>query len=337
VDQFQARYDKGAFHAANLYRSFFRQPNIDIHSLKAFQRSARLADRVRADLDTVLPEVEKLITAENVIKAVLRLSDGHRVEMVIIPMANHTTVCVSCQVGCAMGCRICQTGQIGLRRNLSAAEIVSQVYLAKVSMALNVRNVVFMGMGEPLDNFDAVAQAIEVISDQRGLNLAKGRITLSTCGLVDGIRRLAKLNWPDLKLAISLNAPNDLLRDQLMPINRRYPLSALKAALQDYPLGRANALFFEYVLIKGINDAEPHAEELAAFLDGLPAKTNLIPYNPRPGSAFEAPSAEEVFDFQQKLVAQKIFVRLRASKGAGIMAACGQLGAGTDPSLLYNG
>jgi 23S rRNA (adenine2503-C2)-methyltransferase len=281
--------------------------------------------------------VEKSITADDVIKALLRLSDGHRVEMVIISMANHTTVCVSCQVGCAMGCRICQTGQIGLRRNLSAAEIVSQVYLAKVSMALNVRNVVFMGMGEPLDNFDAVAQAIEVISDQRGLNLAKGHITLSTSGLVDGIRRLADMNWPDLKLAISLNAPNDSLRDQLMPINRRYPLSALKAALQSYPLGRANALFFEYVLIKGINDAAPHAEALAAFLDGLPAKVNLIPYNPRPGSAFEAPSAEEVFGFQQKLVAQKIFVRLRASKGAGIMAACGQLGAGTDPSLLYNG
>lgn len=326
VDFFRERYDKGAFHAAALYRSFYRDHDTDVGRLPAFQQAPRLAGLVRRDLETALPRVEETLQDEKVFKSVLRLSDGLKIEMVIIPMANHTTVCVSSQVGCAMACRFCRTGQMGLRRDLNAGEIVSQVYLARHHLGFDVRNVVFMGMGEPLDNVDAVTQAIAVLSDQRGLDIARRHITLSTCGHVDGIRRLAALNWPDLKLAVSLNAPNDSLRDTLMPINRRYPLKRLKSALAVFPLARANALFMEYVLIKGVNDHEAHAEQLAAFLDGLPAKLNLIPYNPCRDASFQAPSAEDISRFHQQLIHRKLFVRLRSSKGAAILAACGQLG-----------
>jgi 23S rRNA (adenine2503-C2)-methyltransferase len=193
-------------------------------------------------------------------------------------------------------------------------------------MGVAVRNVVFMGMGEPLDNFDNVVQAIDVISDQRGLNIARRHITLSTVGLSGGIRRLADLGWPQLKLAVSLNASNDELRNWLMPINRRYPMDNLKTALGQYPLARGNAIFMEYVLIKGVNDHPRLAAELAAFFQDLPVKLNLIAYNPSDGSPLEAPSEEDLLRFRQALIDQHIFVRQRSSKGAGIRAACGQLG-----------
>jgi 23S rRNA (adenine2503-C2)-methyltransferase len=328
VSVFKERYHKGGFHAAALYRAFYGGPRPDLMTLPPFQASPELARRVHLDLlKSDLPWVVKTVEDENVFKSVVRLSDGLQVEMVVIPMANHTTVCVSCQAGCAMGCRFCQTGRWGLRRNLTAAEIVSQIYLAKVHMGLNVRNVVFMGMGEPLDNFDEVVQAIQVISDQRGLNIAKRHITVSTCGLVDGIKRLGGLNWPDLKLAISLNAANDRLRTTLMPINSRYPLGALKSALQGYPLAKTGAIFIEYVLIRGMNDSDRDVAQISDFLIDLPAKLNLIPYNSLQGVSFEPPSPEEVSRFRQKLIDKHIFVRLRRSKGASISAACGQLGA----------
>jgi 23S rRNA (adenine2503-C2)-methyltransferase len=261
-----------------------------------------------------------------VVKLVFGLDDGFRIETVVIPMANHATVCISCQVGCRMGCRFCHTGRMGWRRNLRPEEIVAQVYAVKVHMGVSVRNVVFMGMGEPLDNFDNVMQAIEVMADQRGLDIAKRHITLSTVGLPQGIEQLSTLNWPQLNLAVSVNAPDDFLRSQLMPINRQYPLDELKKALRQYPLARGNAIFIEYVLIKGINDQLRHADELSAFFQGLRIKLNLIPYNPSDQFPYEAPTAEDIQRFQQALIDQRIFVRLRNSKGAGIRAACGQLG-----------
>jgi 23S rRNA (adenine2503-C2)-methyltransferase len=215
---------------------------------------------------------------------------------------------------------------------MSSAEIVAQAYLARVHMGLNLRNLVFMGMGEPLDNLDAVAQAVEVLSDQRGMDIAMRHMTISTCGLVPGIRRLAEMNRPTLKLAVSLNAPNDRLRNALMPVNRRYPLSELKSALAAYPLARGNAILVEYVLIKNVNDGAAHAAQLADFLGGLNAKLNLIPYNPRQGARYKAPSAGDVAAFQQQLIDREIFVRLRASKGVEILAACGQLGAASGVS-----
>ncbi|MBI5064399.1 MAG: 23S rRNA (adenine(2503)-C(2))-methyltransferase RlmN [Desulfatitalea sp.] len=327
VAQFHQRYARGAFHAAALYRAFYCQTECDPIRLPAFAASPELARRVRADLETTRPAIVDRRSEEGVTKLLFRLADGLAVETVVVPMTRHTTVCISCQVGCRMGCRLCETGRMGLRRSLSAAEIVAQVHAVKVGLALEVRNVVFMGMGEPLDNFDNVVQAIRVLEDQRGLDIAKRRITLSTCGRVDGIQRLAALNWPQLKLAVSLNAADDETRSDLMPINRQYDLAALKQALLGYPLARGNVLLMEYVLIAGVNDSDADAQRLASYLEGLSARLNLIVYNPRRESPYAAPTAEGLQRFHQALVDRNVFVRLRRSKGAGIRAACGQLGA----------
>lgn len=326
-NQFRQRYGKGAFHASALYRAFFRKANLNLHELDAFDASPALRRRVEGDVTIRVPPVVDTIEQDGVMKLAFRLDDGARVEAVVIPMANHATVCVSCQVGCRMGCRFCETARIGWRRDLTVDEIVAQVFTVKVRMGIDVRNVVFMGMGEPLDNFDTVMQAIRVLEDQRGLDIAKRRMTLSTVGLPPGIRRLAALQWPQLKLAVSLNAPDDALRSKLMPVNNRYPMSVLRAALADYPLARGNALMIEYVLIKGVNDRPEHAVLLADYLRGLTAKLNLIPYNPRRRSSLEAPTEREVETFRKHLINQRVFVRLRGSKGNRIRAACGQLGA----------
>ncbi len=327
VSIFRERYGRGEFHAAALYRGFYGSAFREPTDIEAFSASHRLQGQLRSDLELSRPVVVAQTTEDGVTKLVFRLQDGHRIETVVIPMANHATVCISCQVGCRMGCQFCHTGQMGWVRNLSAEEIVSQVYTIKIAMGIDVRNVVFMGMGEPLDNFDPVVQAVRVMEDQRGLNIAKRRITVSTVGLPHQIERLAQLNWPQLKLAVSLNAPNDAVRSELMPINRKYPLDQLKSALQHYPLARGNTIFIEYVQIKGVNDKRSHASQLKDFIGDLPVKLNLIPYNPRRHSPYQAPTETDIERFHQALIEEKIFVRLRSSKGAGIRAACGQLGA----------
>jgi 23S rRNA (adenine2503-C2)-methyltransferase len=329
--QFRQRYGRGAFHATALYRSFYQNANLRLHELDAFAASPALRRRIESDLSSPMPSVVESIEHDGVTKLAFCLHDGARVEAVVIPMANHATVCVSCQVGCRMGCRFCETARIGWRRDLTVDEIVAQVYIVKVRMQIDVRNVVFMGMGEPLDNFDTVMQAIRVLEDQRGLDIAKRRMTLSTVGLAPAIRRLAVRQGPQLKLAVSLNAPNDTLRSRLMPVNERYPMPVLKEALADYPLARGNALLMEYVLIRGVNDRPEHAVLLADYLRGLPAKLNLIPYNPLRQSPYEAPTGQEMEAFRQRLTEQRIFVRLRRSRGARIGAACGQLGGAGHP------
>jgi 23S rRNA (adenine2503-C2)-methyltransferase len=328
VSLFRERYGRGEFHAAALYRGFYGSVGRQPTDIKEISSSRPLKRQLQSDLELARPAVVAQASRDGVTKLVFQLLDGCTVETVIIPMANHATVCVSSQVGCRMGCRFCQTGQRGWIRQMSAEEIVSQVYTVKIAMGIDVRNVVFMGMGEPLDNFDAVVQAIRVLEDQRGMNIAKRRITISTVGLPQAIERLARLNWPRLKFALSLNAPNDALRSELMPINRRYPLERLKGALMVYPLARGSAIFMEYVLIKGINGQPEHARQLREFIGRMPVKLNLIPFNPGPGTSYQAPTERDVERFQRALIDQGIFVRLRSSKGRGIMAACGQLGGG---------
>lgn len=325
-DEFRQRYGRGAFHAAALYRSFFQGSSLDLSAVPAFRASVPLGQQVQRDLKRTQLKVVDRLCQEDVTKLVFQYADGCRVETVVIPMANHWTVCISSQVGCRMGCRFCETGRMGWQRQLSAGEIVAQVHAVKVGLGKDVRNVVLMGMGEPLDNFGQVTQAIRVLEDQRGLNIAKRHITLSTVGLVDGIERLAALNWPQLKLAVSLNAATDSLRSKLMPAIKEHSLGRLKNVLARYPLSRGNALLMQYVLIKGINDQPQHAEQLADYLHGLPVKLNLIPYNPRRQSPFDPPSTSDVERFHKVIVAKQVFVRLRRSKGVAIRAACGQLG-----------
>ena len=326
ADQFLQRYGKGALYAASLYRAFFSAADPNPAIMPVDGAGPRLRALIQKDLAVRLPRVVHRVASQGVTKLVFELVDGLQVESVIIPMASHATVCISSQVGCRMGCRFCRTGRMGWRRNLSAAEIVAQVYMVKVHFQIPARNVVFMGMGEPLDNFAEVVQAVQVLEDQRGLNIAKRHMTISTVGLPEAIGRLAAINWPQLNLAVSLNAPNNDIRDELMPINRRYPMAALKEALEAYILKGGRALFIEYVLIKGINDDPRLAVQLAAYLKGLPVKMNLIALNPGPQSDFQAPDIGAVERFRNALVEQGVFVRLRSAKGAGIHAACGQLG-----------
>ncbi len=264
------------------------------------------------------------------VKFVQRTHDGLETESVIIPMGggqrSWKTLCVSSQVGCARGCTFCETAQLGLLRNLSTAEIVGQVVAARRFLAADVRNVVFMGMGEPMDNFDNVVQAVRVLNDTVGLSIARGRITISTVGRTDGIRRLAALGWRRINLAVSLNAPNDEIRSQIMPINRTDNMAALRDAMLAFPGRRGAAIMVEYVLIPGVNDATEHARELAGYIRPVRCSVNIIPYNPRKDSPWPAPSEASVSEFMRVLQSEGIFCKRRVTKGRDLMAACGQLG-----------
>ena len=283
-----------------------------------------------------LNSIDNTEEEDGLIKFVTRLDDGLCIESVIIPMSSYSTVCVSSQVGCKMGCAFCETGSNGFYRNLDAEEIIGQIYTARFHFGHEIRNVVIMGMGEPLDNFDNVVRAIGIISDQRGFNIAKRHITVSTVGTAEGLRKLAGLGWQDLKLAVSLNAPNDTIRSRIMPANHTFPMAMLRQALMDYPLKRKSAILIEYVLIKGLNDARESARQLAEYLKPLKTKVNLIPVNPNTyaGSRFEAPSQEDMNRFYGWLTENGLFVRKRTARGLGLMAACGQLG-GRKQVIIY--
>jgi 23S rRNA (adenine2503-C2)-methyltransferase len=258
------------------------------------------------------------------IKRIHVLSGGVRVESVILPIRGRTTLCVSSQAGCRMGCAFCATGAMGFVRDLTAAEILAQAEDAR-GCGHAVGNIVFMGMGEPLDNLPAVAEAIRVLADPRGWNIPCRRITVSTAGHVDGLRALGELRLPNLRLAVSLNAADDALRDRLMPLNRRYPLKALKEALRAFPLGKRGVVLVEYVLLAGVNDSREQARQAARFLDGLPVRVNVIPYNGGSAPVFVTPSPERVREFGSWLMQEGLFVRTRLSRGAEVAAGCGQL------------
>jgi 23S rRNA (adenine2503-C2)-methyltransferase len=271
-------------------------------------------------------EIVDEVNQDGVIKFVTNLRDGHRIESVILPMESHLTVCISSQAGCRMGCRFCETSRLGLLRQLTVEEIVGQVYQARRRFGAQIRNVVFMGMGEPFDNFDAVIQAVRVLSDQRGLDIAQRYITLSTAGHIEGIEKLAALGMPHLKLAVSLNAPNDALRSQLMPINRVTTLALLRESLMRYPLKKGYELMIAYVLIPGVNDAPECARQLARWIEPLKAKVNLIPFNQGTQTPYRPPTEDELGNFRQQLIDLAVNVQKRASRGRDLMAACGQLG-----------
>ena len=319
-------WGKGMFHAAAVYRQVFKRGNDDIAATPELIPAAVLAKEIQHTFDLSAPDIADMVEQDGVTKIVFNLADGLRVEAVLIPMPRRSTLCISSQAGCRMGCIFCHTGAGGMHRNLSAEEIVGQVYAVRHGLGRSVDNIVFMGMGEPLDNFDNVVQAIRVLSDQYGLDIAQSRMTVSTAGLPDGIRRLGELCWPRLNLAISLNAARDELRSQLMPVNRSHPLASLKQALQDYPLRKKGVFFIEYVLLKGINDGKEHVEQLARFLEGLPVRVNVIGYNPGSEAEFESPGEEGCKLFCSRLASEGIFVRMRSSRGQGVHAACGQLG-----------
>jgi 23S rRNA (adenine2503-C2)-methyltransferase len=269
------------------------------------------------------------------VKAVLATGDGHEVECVRIPMpvppgkAPRATLCVSSQVGCRMGCAFCETGRMGLVRSLSAAEIVSQVVTARATLGWDVRNVVFMGMGEPLDNLAALAQALRVLTDMRGLRFPAERLTVCTAGDAEGIRGLRALGMRRLNLSVSLNAADDAVRSRLMPVNRQTDLASLAAALAAYPLRASFVLGVNYCLLPGINDSPIDARRVAAYCASIGrVYVNLIPYNPGSRPLCRAPTVGEAERFLGELRAGGLEAGLRSAKGGTIMAACGQLGSG---------
>jgi 23S rRNA (adenine2503-C2)-methyltransferase len=323
------------------YRSLLHGPNN--RARPADPLPARFHGALAAD---VLPVVRRVADGD-LTKFVQRAHDGLELESVVVPMQRTRgiwrTLCVSSQVGCACGCSFCETGQLGLLRNLTAGEIVGQVVAAQadceaqpspaqalapsaVGLPGGIRNVVFMGMGEPLDNYDQVLQAVRVLMDPNGLSFATERVTISTVGRVAGIRKLAQLGWRRLNLAVSLNAPNDEIRSRLMPHNRLEPMNALRAALLEYPLRKCQFFMMEYVLIPGVNDAREHAFEVADYLRPLKCMLNVIPYNPRHQSPWPAPTEESVVQFMAWLTEAGQGCKRRITKGRDQMAACGQLG-----------
>ncbi|MDA0990152.1 MAG: 23S rRNA (adenine(2503)-C(2))-methyltransferase RlmN [Verrucomicrobia bacterium] len=313
--------------AAAAYREIFQRGLRSVSNMSAFAGSPELSAAIDAMLEFPECRIVEQHDDGGVLKFVSALGDGETIESVIIPDKGRSTLCVSSQVGCRMGCKFCVTGEMGLRRHLAPQEIVNQVLTARFTMQRPVTNIVFMGMGEPLDNVEAVIQAIRVMADQRGLNIPYSHISVSTAGHVHGIRRLAAEALPNLRLAVSIHAGDDALRNQLVPLNVRYPLAELKQALREFPVGRNGIFFIEYVLLAGVNDGEEHATALINYLEGLPVRVNVIPYNGGSKRLFITPSKEQVDRFCNWLTAAGLFVRRRHPKGRKVMAACGQLGA----------
>lgn len=321
----RAQLGKGAQHARLIYREWFRTGRVtgqDPH----FRNARALFDQIAAMTDFACLPLVKRGDESSTEKYLVQTGDGLEVEMVVLPMQAGYTLCISSQVGCRMGCAFCETGKMGLLRSLSTAEILSQVFQARHGLGVDVRNIVFMGMGEPLDNYDAVLQAVKILTDANGFGLGPSRITLSTSGLVDKIYRLIEEADPALCLAVSVNAPHDAVRDKLMPVNRRFDMASLREAMEAYTVHPRRRILIEYVLIKGRTDSLEDADALAIYLQGLRVTVNLIPYNPQSRGPFEPPAPEATDAFLNRMKGHGFLTFVRATKGQKIMAACGQLG-----------
>ncbi|NUN14073.1 MAG: 23S rRNA (adenine(2503)-C(2))-methyltransferase RlmN [Myxococcales bacterium] len=269
---------------------------------------------------------EQLVSTDGTRKLLFTTEDGHRVESVLIPMGDYYTQCVSSQVGCRIGCTFCLTAQMGLIRHLKSSEIISQVYWAATIplQGLAVRNIVFMGMGEPLDNLSEVIRACNVLVDNAGLGFSQRRVTVSTAGVIPKMREL--MDSTPVQLAVSLNAVTDEKRDEIMPINRRWPLIELKLALKDLKLANRRRITIEYVLLRDFNDQPEDIQGLIQFISFVRhGKVNLIPWNPFGPSRWKRPDDDVVVRFRDELLANNVSATIRESKGVDIGAACGQL------------
>jgi 23S rRNA (adenine2503-C2)-methyltransferase len=269
--------------------------------------------------------LNRLISSDGTEKFLWRLNDGESIECVLIPEVERLTLCISSQVGCALGCKFCLTGSFGFTRNLTSAEIVDQIIsVSRLCGPKKITNVVLMGMGEPLANLENVTEALWRMTDL--MKISHNKITLSTAGVLPALKKFPAMS-PPIKLAVSLSATTNEIRDQIMPVNRTYPLKELLDACRVYPLKPRGRITFEYVVLKGINDSPQDARRLLRILKGIPAMINLIPFNPYSGAAFQAPDEEDLQVFQNILAESRMTSIIRKSKGADILAACGQLKA----------
>jgi 23S rRNA (adenine2503-C2)-methyltransferase len=323
------------FHARQTYRWIHRRGVTDFAAMTDIARPLRA--RLAAELVVSTPRVEsEQRSSDGTRKFLMSLADGRRIESVFIPDTPAMTFCISTQVGCAMKCGFCLTGLMGLTRNLSAGEIAGQVrVLARELDLLDTPfNVVLMGMGEPLHNYDATMKALRMLGDQAGLAVSPRRVTLSTVGVLPGLERLA--SEPSMpNLAISLHATTDELRERLVPVNRKYRLADLIEACRAFPLPKRRRITFEYVLLAGVNDSDDDARRLARLVSGIRAKVNVIPLNEAPGISYSRPSDARINRFAGILADHHLTVSVRKSRGRDIRAACGQLiveGSGSSPA-----
>ena len=297
-----------------------------ITALSQLGFSTRVTEKMQRDLDMSLPELVEVHEGEDAAKLLLRLSDGEFVETVLMRQSFGSCVCISTQVGCAMGCAFCQSGRLKRRRDLLPEEIVGQVLAIQQRFGVKVTGISVMGIGEPFDNFDNVVEFCDIVTAGKGLAVGESHITVSTCGLVPEIYRYAELPHP-CNLAISLHAPTDELRNSLMPINRRYPLAELIKAAEHFSLKANRRVTMEYIMLSGVNDTPECAKQLAELIGDRDFYVNIIPYNPTEADSFEKSSRERIMAFYDVLKKNKIGVTMRREFGADLKAACGQLSA----------
>jgi 23S rRNA (adenine2503-C2)-methyltransferase len=317
------------YRATQFIKWVHQQGVLDLALMTNFGQALR--DRLAALGDIRLPEVISVHeSADGTLKWLLRVGNGAAIETVFIPEMDRGTLCVSSQVGCALNCSFCATAKQGFSRNLTTGEIIGQVWIAARHLGQHpktrraITNVVMMGMGEPLLNFENVVPAMRLMLDDNAYNLGRKRVTLSTAGHVPGIDRLREVL--PVSLAVSLHAPNDALRDELVPINRTYPIAELLAACKRYVADNPHEhITFEYVMLDGVNDSVAHAKELVKILRGVPAKMNLIPYNPVVGADYRRSTPEAIDAFRKELSKAGLLTITRKTRGEDIDAACGQL------------
>lgn len=327
--EFFSRMEEKPWRATQIMKWVYHQGITDFDKMTDISKELRqhLAEQTAFKLPEI---VSQQISIDGTRKWLLRIDEKNCVETVFIPEKERGTLCISSQVGCPLDCSFCSTGKQGFNRNLSVSEIIGQLWLANRELdsfqqqQRIITNVVMMGMGEPLLNFDNVVAAMDLMKDDLGFNLSQKRVTLSTAGVVPGIDRLAETS--KVSLAVSLHAATNEIRDVLVPINRRYPISELMAACERYSKQRDNdPITFEYVMLDGINDGKTQARQLAKLLACLPAKVNLIPFNPFPGSAYISSPKQTIDEFRDILIQHGIITITRKTRGDDIDAACGQL------------
>ena len=329
MESFFVENGEKSFRATQVMKWLYQYGEDDLDAMTNISKDLRNTLKDIADIRT--PEIvyDKL-SDDGTRKWVLRMDSGNDIETVFIPGDGRGTLCVSSQVGCALECSFCSTGQQGFNRNLSVAEIIGQLWVANKSMGRDpkgnriITNVVMMGMGEPLLNFDSVVKAMDLMMDDFGYGLSKRRVTLSTSGVIPALQRLKQVS--NVSLAVSLHAPNDELRDQLVPINKKYPIKDLLQAclgyIKDEPRRK---ITFEYVMLDGINDKPQHARELIRLLENVPSKVNLIPFNPFPDTQYQRSTDQAIDRFQEMLSKAGLVTITRRTRGGDIDAACGQL------------
>jgi 23S rRNA (adenine2503-C2)-methyltransferase len=311
------------FRAVQIFRWIYKE------RVKTFEVMTDIAKSARQTLakhfSICYPQIKlSKLSKDGTKKYIFELEDGECVESVLIKQPRRWTVCISTQVGCAMGCKFCRTATLGFKRNLEVREIIGQVLAVREDSAVDFYNIVFMGMGEPLHNIDNVLTALNILSDDYGFCFSERKLTVSTSGIVPAIQKLGQAKKRG-NLAVSLNATTNEVRNEIMPINKKYSLETLIEALRNYPLQGRQRITIEYVLLKGVNDSAADIKRLKKLLYGIPAKINLIPYNTNTELGFEQPSREVLEAWHNDLLKSKFYATIRWSKGDDINAACGQL------------